>query len=41
MVTSQMLNRIAARLNLLLFDMPVGFKYFAAGLKNSLLRFKT
>lgn len=38
-VTSQMLDRVAARLGRPLFETPVGFKWFAAGLLDGSLGF--
>jgi phosphoglucomutase len=38
-VTTQLINRVAARLGRPLVDMPVGFKWFAAGLLNGSLGF--
>jgi phosphoglucomutase len=38
-VTTQLIDRVAARLHRPLMDMPVGFKWFAAGLLNGSLGF--
>jgi phosphoglucomutase len=38
-VTTQLINRVAARLGRALVDMPVGFKWFAPGLLNGSLGF--
>ena len=39
LVTSAMIDRVAARLGRRVFEVPVGFKYFVAGLSNGSLAF--